>query len=35
MEGVPVLGFVVMRGIMSPVRVQRMAIPVRIWSDFV
>jgi hypothetical protein len=35
MEGVVVFGVTVMRGIMIPVRVQRMAIPIRIWSDFV
>jgi hypothetical protein len=35
MEGVVVFGLSVMRGIMPPVRHLRMAIPFRIWSDFV
>jgi hypothetical protein len=35
MEGVVVFAFVIMRGIMSLVRDLRMAIPIRIWSDFV
>ena len=35
MEGAAVFGVAIMRGIMSRVRVRRMAIPIRIWSDFV
>ena len=35
MVGVVVFGFTVMRGIMSLVRDTCMAIPIRIWSDFV
>jgi hypothetical protein len=35
MEGAAAFGVAVMRGIMSGIRSPCMAIPVRIWSDFV
>jgi hypothetical protein len=35
MEGAAVFGDAIMRGIMSGIRSTRMAIKVRIWSDFV